>query len=113
MGGKKYPKKTGKTKLVTGDSHGEKNSFLSVTGLVAFFSAVKMDQPKRFSPGNALAKPELSSFLMGSSKVFRHSETQSVSNNATGVTPLREFAATYVAPDNAFPNYESTASRHV
>ena len=38
VGGKKYPKKTGKTKLVTGDSHGEKNSFLSVTGLVAFFS---------------------------------------------------------------------------
>lgn len=47
---------------------------------------------------------------MGSQRAFRHSETQLVSKNVTGFTPLRDYAATYVAPDRAFPNYESEST---
>jgi hypothetical protein len=44
---------------------------------------------------------------MGSQRAFRHNETQLVSQGVTGFTPLRDYAATFVAPDRAFPNYES------
>lgn len=46
---------------------------------------------------------------MGSQRAFRHSETQLVSKGVTGFTPLRDYAATYIAPDRAFPNYETPA----
>ena len=71
------------------------------------FAQRRLSPPRRSVEGERVTSLVRSGSPFGSQGAFRHSETQLVSQNVTGFTPLREYAATYIAPDRAFPNYES------
>ena len=71
------------------------------------FAQRRLSPPRRSVEGERVTTLVRPGEPFGSQRAFRHSETQLVANNTTGYTPLREYAATYIAPDRAFPNYES------
>lgn len=71
------------------------------------FAQRRLSPPRRSVEGERVTSLVRPGSPFGSQRAFRHSETQLVAKNVTGFTPLRDYAATYVAPDRAFPNYES------
>ena len=71
------------------------------------FAQRRLSPPRRSVEGERVTSLVRPGSPMGSQRAFRHSETQLVSKGVTGFTPLRDYAATYLAPDRAFPNYES------
>ena len=72
------------------------------------FAQRRLSPPRRSAEGERVTSLIRPGSPLGAQRAFRHNEAQLVSNNVTGFTPLRDYAATYIAPDNAFPNYESS-----
>ena len=70
----------------------------------------RLSPPRRSVEGERVVSLVRPNSPPGSQRAFRHSENQMVAKSVTGFTPLREYAATYVAPERAFPNYESTST---